>query len=244
MGDNSRRPHAVLERESRISKADKMVTLLPEFDFSRCTRILEIGCGSGVIASRLSEIAPQAEVHAVDVSDNRIESSGFTFAIVEGTQLPFPDNHFDLVISNHVIEHVGDRSEQVKHLREIARTLSPSGIGYLAVPNKWRLVEPHYRLPFLSWLPQKIADLWIRILRRGAFYDCVPLSSRSAVRLFDESGVYQRDITIAALRATLEIEHAESVVTKLVRNHVPDWMLQLSKPVIPTLIYLLRKNNS
>ena len=241
MAKADRQPHAILERDSRISKADKIVALLPDLDLSRCHRILEIGCGSGVIASRLAEVAPQAQVHAVDVKDNRIEHAGFHFSVVDGTGLPFPEDHFDLVISNHVIEHVGDHDAQIDHLREIARVLQPSGIGYLAVPNKWRLVEPHYRLPLLSWLPQSLADAWVRRTRRGDYYDCVPLSAGSAQRLFDESQLQHEDITIAALRATLDIEHPDSLVTSWVRRFLPDSVLKLGMPVIPTLIYRLTR---
>ncbi|GGD34302.1 class I SAM-dependent methyltransferase [Pseudoxanthomonas indica] len=241
MAEPDRQAHAILERDSRISKADKIVALLPDLDLASCRRILEIGCGSGVISSRLAEVAPNAEVHAVDVKDNRIEFAGYHFSIVEGTHLPFPDHHFDLVISNHVIEHVGNHEAQLEHLREIARVLLPAGVGYLAVPNKWRLVEPHYRLPLLSWLPQSIADAWVRRTRRGQYYDCVPLSARSAERLFDEGHLLHQDITIPALRATLDIEHPHSPVTPWVRRFVPDGLLKLTMPVIPTLIYRLKR---
>src|SRR3546814_9833619 len=69
--------------------------------------------------------------------------------------LPFADDSFDVVLSNHVIEHVGEQPEQLAHLSELRRVLTPGGIGYLAVPNRWMLVEPHYRLAFLSWWPHR-----------------------------------------------------------------------------------------
>ena len=78
---------------------------------------------------------------AVDVVDERISDNGYAFQQVSGTQLPFPDQQFDVVISNHVIEHVGEREQKLEHLTEIARVLRPDGMDYLAVPNRWRLVE-------------------------------------------------------------------------------------------------------
>jgi hypothetical protein len=48
---------------------------------------------------------------------------------------------------------VGDLVDQRHHLSEVRRVMNPTGIGYIAVPNRWMLVEPHYRLAFLSWLP-------------------------------------------------------------------------------------------
>jgi SAM-dependent methyltransferase len=38
-------------------------------------------------------------------------------------------------------------------LDEVWRVLKPGGLAYLACPNRYSLVEPHYRLPFLSWFP-------------------------------------------------------------------------------------------
>lgn len=241
MDNRERQSHVYLERDSRVIKADKIVALLAGVDVARCRRILEIGCGSGVIISRLAELAPAAEAHGVDVHDNRIEQAGYQFTRVQGTQLPFPDGYFDLVVSNHVIEHVGDSDAQGEHLREIARVMAPAAAAYLAVPNKWRLVEPHYRLPLLSWLPQPIADAWVRAVHRGSYYDCVPLSLRTAPRLLRRNGIAHRDVTLKAVRVTLAMEHPDSRLARLLHDHAPDLLVRLFKPVIPTLIYLLGK---
>jgi hypothetical protein len=34
-----------------------------------------------------------------------------------------------------------------------------------------QLVEPHHRLPFLSWLPRRMANGWIRLAGRGSRYE-------------------------------------------------------------------------
>lgn len=243
MIDRARLPHAILERESRLQKADKIAILLEAVrDLGSCQRLLEIGCGSGIIAARLAELVPHASVHAVDVADNRIAKTGYEFTEVQDTKLPFADGQFDLVISNHVIEHVGEHLQQIEHLQEISRVLAPDGVAYLAVPNKWRLVEPHYRLPFLSWLPKFAADYWVRKTGKASYYDCVPLSHRSALRLFAEAKVVPTDVTLAALRTTLDIEHAGSLAAGIA-GRIPDFLLGLSKPIIPTLIFLLKKQN-
>jgi ubiquinone/menaquinone biosynthesis C-methylase UbiE len=53
--------------------------------------------------------------------------------LITGTHLPFADDSFDVVLSNHVIEHVEDQGE---HLKELRRVLREDGICYLATPNK------------------------------------------------------------------------------------------------------------
>ncbi len=94
-------------------------------------RILDIGAGNGEIAEYF---AGKNEVFAVDIEDNRNDKNGKArFTLVDSERLPFPDAHFDIVFSHHVIEHVVD---QALHLAEIKRTLKPDGFCYLANPNR------------------------------------------------------------------------------------------------------------
>lgn len=240
-----RRAHAILDSESREQKARKIVSLLGEERIVSARRILEIGCGSGVIAHALAQLGGgRVEVHAVDVEDNRVETEGYDFTLVESAGLPFDDGTFDIVISNYVIEHVGSRTEQDVHLREIGRVLSATGVAYLGIPNTWRLVEPHYRLPLLSWLPQSLSDRYVRLSGRGTYYDCLPLSRPQARRMLARAGFASRDVTLPALRETLEIEHSHRLVTRLVNRLVPDWVLRLAMPIMPVFIFLLSKRGT
>lgn len=59
--------------------------------------------------------------------------------------MPFPDGHFDVVITSEVMEHV--RHVDVAH-REIARCLSPRGVYIFTLPydpelaETWQLIDP------------------------------------------------------------------------------------------------------
>ena len=68
------------------------------------------------------------------------------------------DGSFDVVVSNHVVEHVGDREAQRTHLAELRRVLAADGLGYLATPTRWALVEPHFTVPLLSWPPRPLRE--------------------------------------------------------------------------------------
>jgi ubiquinone/menaquinone biosynthesis C-methylase UbiE len=70
-------------------------------------------------------------VEVVDVCDIRLERGGYRFSLAADTKLPFEDASFDVVLSNHVIEHVRD---DAAHISEIRRVLRDGGVGYLAVP--------------------------------------------------------------------------------------------------------------
>lgn len=235
-----RKPHVVADRTSRVFKARKIVSITGSSNFLRCRRILEVGCGSGLIASTLAKTGTsELSVDAVDVVDSRVEKSGYRFNLVHDTSLPFEDDTFDLVITNHVIEHVGDEQAQLAHLAEVKRVTANDGTIYFAMPNKWRLVEPHYRLPLLSWFPRSASDAYLRLTRRAPYYDCLPHSRRSLIRLFKIAGLSYEDRTVAAMRQTLALEHPAHLATKVV-NACPDWVLCLAKPVVPTFVFLLR----
>ena len=73
----------------------------------------------------------QAPVTTVDLAPGfyRDIDSQITFA--DATNLSFPDNSFDIVIANHILEHIPDDK---KAMREIYRVLRPQGVAILQVP--------------------------------------------------------------------------------------------------------------
>jgi predicted SAM-dependent methyltransferase len=116
-----------------------------------------------------NEIGPLGKVYSIDVEDQRQIHSGYEFKQVKGMLLPFENESIDIVISNHVIEHVGNKALQLNHLKEIYRVLKPLGCVYLAVPNKWTLIEPHFKLFFLSWLPHCLAHRYVKLMNRREY---------------------------------------------------------------------------
>jgi predicted SAM-dependent methyltransferase len=67
----------------------------------------------------------------------------FNAVRVDVTKIEFDDNRFDVVICNHVLEHVMD---DLQALREIYRIVKPGGFSILQVPlalNMQKTVEDH-----------------------------------------------------------------------------------------------------
>jgi SAM-dependent methyltransferase len=240
MNLDTRQPHAVLDLPSRRLKGLKIERLLGLAERQQPMRLLEIGTGSGGIAHYFATHPTlRCEVTAVDVVDQRLIHDGYDFRLVHDTVLPFADNGFDVVLSNHVIEHVGDRAAQLAHLRELHRVLAPDGVAYLAVPNRWMLVEPHYRLAFLSWLPRPLRTPYLRLMRRGERYDCEPLTVPQLDSLLSEAGFAWCHLEVEALREMLEIEDTSNLLVKLL-DRTPDWTLRRLQALIPTLICRLK----
>ena len=236
MTESARQPHAVLDLPSRRHKGLKIERLLDLQQRPQPIRLLEVGTGSGGIAHYFGTHAGlRCDVTAVDVVDQRLIHDGYRFMQVTDTTLPFADASFDVVLSNHVIEHVGEHDAQLHHLRELRRVMAADGVGYLAVPNRWMLVEPHYRLAFLSWLPHRLRTPYLRLMRRGERYDCEPLNLAQLDALLAEAGFAWRHVEIEALRALLAIEGSSSLAARLVAR-LPDGLLGALRGSFPTLI--------
>jgi SAM-dependent methyltransferase len=234
-----RLPHAILDGDSRLLKATKIAAVVGEVAPLEGAQLLDVGTGSGHIAAVLAQrVGPGGHVCSVDIRDQRRATGGYDFTRVAGLELPFPDASFDIVVANHVIEHVGDRHAQLGHLREVRRVLKDDGVVYLAVPSRWVLVEPHFRLALLSWLPRALRSPYVRLARRGGAYDCELLSRRELRRLAGSAGLRYEDATIGALRALVRIEGG-TWLRRTVANAGPLATTVLA-PLSPTIVVLLR----
>lgn len=81
----------------------------------------------------------------------------------DGKNLDFPDNHFDIVFCNAVVEHVGNRSAQKQFVHEIVRVGKKA---FITTPNYWFLVDFHTLIPLVHWFPQKIKNFIYKILNK------------------------------------------------------------------------------
>jgi SAM-dependent methyltransferase len=233
------RQHMPFDAEQRRAKAQKIIAILLAERSLRGTDILEIGTGTGVIPAELGKIAgPDGRVVSIDTMDTRIDTNGYEFALTRGVELPFDDATFDVVVSNHVVEHVGDRAVQQKHLSEIGRVLRPGGVGYIATPNRWALIEPHFRVPLLSWLPRRVRTAYLRLTRRGHNYDVDPYGPRQIRAAFTRVPLEWSDRSLNAVDELVRLE-APSRAIRLAAK-VPPRARRFGLFVAPTMIYVVR----
>jgi SAM-dependent methyltransferase len=68
-------------------------------------KVIDIGCGSGIIGEYFAN-AFGANVIGVDVKDDRIVD--LPFQIIDGRNLPFEDNEFDICLISYVLHHADD----------------------------------------------------------------------------------------------------------------------------------------
>lgn len=236
----TRSSHATQDMASRWQKALKIERLLGLKHLPQPIRMLEIGTGAGGIAHYFAHHESlRCMVTAVDVTDQRTLADGYSFQLVTDTTLPFEESNFDVVISNHVIEHVGDEVAQLHHLCEIRRVMHPEGVAYLAAPNRRMLIEPHFRIAFLSWLPVTWRSPYLRLRGRGEYYDCTPPTLHQLERMLNSAQFTFENVSTRGLHITLDIEGRKGILAT-VASQLPNALLDQLVYLNPTLIYKLR----
>ncbi len=160
------------------------------FGITENTTVLDVG--GTPLNWTLARVRPRLTI--VNMPRAR-ESAGDSVAWVsaDGRMLPFPDQSFDVVFSNSVIEHVGDSASQRRFAAEIARV----GRGYwVQTPNRRFPVEPHLLMPFLHFLP---GPWQAAIIRRFSIWELLARPDRDQKDFYIEH--YLRDVRLLDARA-------------------------------------------
>ena len=228
----------LIDEASRLNKAAKIKAVLDQEWLLLPSGIcmLEIGCSYGLILKKLAEdfgfcVGIEIDQHALAQA-----AKGVSYVRADGEMLPLKTNCVDIVICNHVYEHT-DSPEQL--LAEIERVLKPGGICYFAGPNKYALVEPHYRLPFLSWLPPHLADIYVRLFGKGQAYPERPYSYRGAKRLAWRFRV--SDYTGKILDDPARYHATDMIAPKSIKRLFAIIVFRVLTVIFPTFVFILRK---
>ncbi len=97
-------------------------------------RILEVGCGTGLILQRVVQFASKAQ--GIDLSEGMLAKAkerGLDVQQADATNLPFEDETFDVVYSFKVLAHLENWD---KAIEEMMRVLKPDGFLIVDVYNK------------------------------------------------------------------------------------------------------------
>ncbi|MBU1853374.1 MAG: class I SAM-dependent methyltransferase [Candidatus Omnitrophica bacterium] len=171
-------------------------------------RILDAGSGWGTIAFALSEQC--CSVYAFEsvwerarfIRIRKEQDKVINLYPVCGNilKLPFPDNYFDVVILNGVLEWLGmsDRTYspdkvQEAALRNIFRVLKPGGTLYIGIENALAYFyffgkrDPHSGLRFATLMPRWMANIYSKLVKKRE-YSTYIYSLRGYRKILNNSG--------------------------------------------------------
>jgi 2-polyprenyl-3-methyl-5-hydroxy-6-metoxy-1,4-benzoquinol methylase len=145
----------------------EMVPFLP----ARYSRSLEVGCGEGVFTQLL---APGTEAWGVEMDhDSAAAAAPRMHRVLVGpydaVQEQLPEQYFDLVVCNDVIEHLTDPEA---FLQSILRRMVPGGCIIASIPNM-----RHWEV------------LWQLLVRKDWKYGREGILDRTHVRFFTEKSI-------------------------------------------------------
>jgi len=94
-------------------------------------RALDVGCGSGLLSIELSRAAPKLSIFALDLSEAMLElaernakeagARNITFVRGDAKALPFKDESFDVVLSQHTLHHIPEPEGMLLEMKRMAK---------------------------------------------------------------------------------------------------------------------------
>lgn len=134
--------------------------LVKQAGIQRSHRVLDLGCGTGMLTLLIKSHHPKADVLGLDADPKVLEvarakavKAGLNVKLDHGTafELPYPDASFDRVISSLMFHHL-TRERKERTLREVSRVLRPRGELHVA---DWGRAQ--------NW-PMRVAFLLVQML--------------------------------------------------------------------------------
>jgi len=248
---------AMLDEAKRRRKAAKIIAVLGHFlgrepggdgkGVLDGMTVADIGCSAGFIADELVNAGASRTFGVdIDVPGLRRAAARFgdrvVFVCGDGTALPFPDKSVNVLVFNHIYEHVVDPDAVVK---EMHRVLTDDGVLYLGLGNRLGVMEPHYRLPFLSYLPPTLADWYVRLFRRADRYHERFRTRRGLRRMLGDFYVW--DYTLPVLVTPDRFAGSELFsglpgrIARAVLSRLPGFALRALLPLVPTYLWVATK---
>lgn len=185
--------------DSRVGKIRRREQLLDEIAWTGGERVLDVGCGRGLMmigAARRLTTGKATGVdlwQAEDLSGNRPEAAlenarreGVSERVEVRTgdmrKLPFEDAAFDVVVSRAAIHNLQERTDRVQAFGEIARVLRPGGqllIEDIRHPREYLAALAGKGFADVRRVDSRIASGLARLLSFGSL-DPVTVSARKA----------------------------------------------------------------
>lgn len=234
----SRRYPVMYDEAQRRRKGRKIARVLKHaLAGQRIENLLDIGTSNAVVLDTVcAELDPTFAVGVdMDAAELPPPTANRIACVGNAMSLPLGSNRVDVVICNHIYEHVDDVHAL---FAEMYRVLKPGGLAYFGAMNALWPIEPHYHLPFIHWLPLWATKILLRRNGRTRGYLEKPLGLRQLKKL--AAKFEQMDYTIRIIMAPASFA-AEDVVPYPRWGRLYAIFARLCYGLLPGYIWILRK---
>jgi ubiquinone/menaquinone biosynthesis C-methylase UbiE len=107
--------------------------LLQQANIQPDQRVLDVGCGTGLLTRMIKKSIPNAQVTGLDgdeevlrIARDKSHDMDIQWDHALAFNMPYPDNSFDVVLSSFVTHHLTS-VEKVRTFQEVQRVLRPNG---------------------------------------------------------------------------------------------------------------------
>ncbi|MEM7679863.1 MAG: class I SAM-dependent methyltransferase [Pseudomonadota bacterium] len=117
--------------KSNYNIPHKLATMLSQrFNQEAQLKILDVGCGTGLLTSHIKDYYPNAHSTGLDYSENMLREARFRFhnptdetiqIDLSQDEIPFPDGTFDLVVSSGASEYIGNKAHLIAEIGRVAK---------------------------------------------------------------------------------------------------------------------------
>jgi SAM-dependent methyltransferase len=186
-----------------------IVQLLRSAGLAAGARVLDVGCGSGLLAAKLH--AAGFAVHGIDASPAMIElareqEGGATFEVVclpTGQETCLPES--DAVVSTgHVLNYLDTRDAIAQALRELAHAVRPGGVLGIDL-----MTDRYFERQDLGEIHAKVQDDWVIVTR---FSRPEPCRFDRAITVFRREGGHWQRTDEHHRNVTFEVDEALQVL--------------------------------
>lgn len=238
--DLSLKSPILLDADYKRPKVAKMLAVLEHAGVLGGRLAVDVGCSRGLFCAPLADhfdqvVGVDIDAHALAVAAASDLPANVALVHGDSLRLPLPDGSVDVVVCNHVYEHVPSAE---RLFAEIRRVLRGDGACYLGAASRLVWMEPHYHLPGLSWLPRWLAHRYMRLTGRGERYYERLRTWWGIRRLLAEFEV--EDYTLRVL-AEPDRFHADDLIPAgSVLRRVPGAAWRAAYPLLPGYLLILR----
>lgn len=237
---------SVLDPAVRKNKAKKITSIIVDYLKSGDRAVnnhlcLDIGGSAGFAAMELSKYSK--DVYVIDIDEEALQygiknnhAHNIHYQVGDAMNLNFRDNSFTIVICNQVYEHVPSSKILIQ---EIYRILEHGGICFFGAGNRLKIMEDHYNLPFLSWLPKPLANVYLRIAKKGNFYYENLLSYYGLRKILKPFQVI--DYTYEVIKHPVKFYNTDVIKQNSWLTKIPRIIYLIIKPIIPGYLFILKK---